>query len=113
MDAEVINHHFLTIAYKTVGELPSSTTSPLSYILVLDVPDIALKEIDVREVHEYVCDPNVHKAVGVDRISTKFIKASPFNMAILLTKLINKGITSNTFRDIWKSAAVIPVQKST
>ena len=48
-----------------------------------------------------------------DRISTKFIKASLFNMAILLTKLINKSITSNTFPDIWKSAVVIPVQKST
>ena len=65
MDAEVINHHFLTVGHKTVGELPSSTTSPLSYISVLDVPDIALKEVDVREVHEYVCDLNVHKAVGV------------------------------------------------
>ena len=65
MDAKVINHHFLTIAHKTVGELPSSTTSPVSYISVLDVPDIALREVDVREVHEYVCDLNVHKAVGV------------------------------------------------
>lgn len=112
MDAEAINQHFLTIAHKTVGELQSSITSPLSYISVSDVPDIIMKEVDVCEVHEYICDLNIHKAVGVDRISTKFIKASTFNMAILLTKLINKSITSKTFPDIWKTAVVIPVQKS-
>ena len=112
MDAEAINQHFLTVAHKTVGELQSSITSPLSYISVSDVPDIIMKEVDVCEVHEYICDLNIHKAVGVDRISTKFIKASTFNMAILLTIHINKSITSKTFPDIWKTAVVMPVQKS-
>ena len=45
-------------------------------------------------------------------MSTKFIKASPNGMAILLTKLINKSITFHIFPDIWKNAIVIPVQKS-
>jgi len=31
---------------------------------------------------------------------------------MLLTKLINKSITSKTFPDIWKTAVVLPVQKS-
>ena len=33
-------------------------------------------------------------------------------MAVLLTKLINKSITSFTIPDTWKNAVVIPVQKS-
>ena len=48
----------------------------------------------------------------MDNISTKFIKASPNGMAVLLTKLINKSVTLHTFPDIWKNAVVIPVQKS-
>ena len=60
---------------------------------------------------KYICDLNIHKAVEVDEISTKFIKASTFNMAVLLTKLIDKSIASQKFPDIWKNAVVIPVSE--
>ena len=73
---------------------------------------MALAEVDVSEVYQHICGLNIHKAVGVDNISTKFIKASPGGMSVLLTRLINKSITSHTFPDIWKNAVVVPVQKS-
>jgi len=41
-----------------------------------------MKEVDVCEAHQYIYDLNSHKVVVVDKISTKFIKASTFNMAI-------------------------------
>ena len=113
VDVESINQHFLTIAHKTTGDLPFLSTSPLSYISVSDVPAMMLAEVDVGEVYRHICDLNIHKAVGVDNISTKFIKASPGGMAVLLTRLINKSITSHTFPDTWKNAVVVPVQKST
>ena len=72
-----------------------------------------LAEVDVGEVYRHICDLNIHKALGVDNISTKFIKASPGGMAVLLTRLINKSITSHTFPDTWKNVVVVPVQKST
>ena len=50
--------------------------------------------------------------VGVDGISTKFVKASPVCMAMLLAKLINRSIVSATFPDCWKSAIVTPIPKS-
>ena len=66
-----------------------------------------LAEVDVGEEYRHICDLNIHKAMGVDKISTKFIKASPNGMAMLLTKLINKSITSFTFPDTWENAVVI------
>ena len=113
MDVESINQYFLTIAHKTIGDLPFLSTSPLSYISASDVPAMMLAEVDVGEVYRHICDLNIHKAVGVDNISTKFIKASPGGMAVLLTRLVNKSITSHTFPDTWKNAVVVPVQKST
>ena len=72
VDVESINQHFLTIAHKTTSDLQFLTTSPLSYISVSDVPAMILAEVDVSEVYRHICDLNIYKAVGVDRISTKF-----------------------------------------
>ena len=73
---------------------------------------MTLVEVEVGEVYRHSYYLNIHKDMGVDNISTKFIKVSPNGMAILLTKLINKSITFHIFPDIWKNAIVIPVQKS-
>ena len=113
VDVESINQHFLTIAHKTTDDLQFLTTSPLSYISVSDVLAMILAEVDVSEVYRHICDLNIHKAVGDDNISTKFIKASPGGMAVLLTRLINKSITLHAFPDTWKNAIVVLVQKST
>jgi len=64
LDIESINQHFLTVAQKTINDVPLSVTSPLSYISVSDVPDIQLNEIDEGEVYRHICDLNIHKAVG-------------------------------------------------
>jgi len=58
-----------------------------------------LSEVDVQEVVECISDLDSHKAVGIDRIPTKFIKSSPVCMAMLLTRLGNKSILSATFPD--------------
>ena len=50
--------------------------------------------------------------MSVDAIPTKFIKASPAGMAVLLVQLVNKSISSSVFPDCWKTAVVTPVSKS-
>ena len=85
-----MNQHFLTIAHKTIGDLQLSSTCPLSYISSLEVPNMTVATVDVSKVYRHICDLNVHKAVKVDRIPTRLIKASPNSMAVLLTNLINK-----------------------
>ena len=90
---EDINEHFLSVAQKTVSALPSSHTSPTSYIAInTDVSPLKLSEVDVQEVVECISHLDSHKAVGFDGIPAKFVKASPLCMAVLLTKLINKSI---------------------
>ena len=112
MEVGSINQHFLTIAHKTTDDLPFLSTSPLSYISVSDISTMMLAEVGVSEVYRYLCDFNFHKAMGVDNIPTRFIKASPGGMAVLLTRLINKSITLHVFPAIWKNAVVVPVKKS-
>ena len=46
--------------------------------------------------------------MGVDGIPTKFVKASPVSMAVLVS---NKSILSAVFLDCWKVAIVTPVSK--
>ena len=55
---------------------------------------------------------DIHKAVGIDEIPTRFVKAAPYGMAVILTTLINMSILTCTFPDLWKTAIVTPVQKS-
>ena len=78
----------------------------------MDVPDLSISEVQFDDVVGYIQVLGVHKAVGVDGISTHFIKASPYGMTVVLTKLINKSILTCTFPDMWQTAIVTPVQKS-
>ena len=111
--SEDINQHFLSVAQKTVSDLPFSDISVTSYInRNTDVSPLKLSEVDVQEVVECISRLDGHKAVGVDGIPTKFVKASPVCMVMLLAKLINRSITSATFPDCWKSAIVMPIPKS-
>jgi len=65
----------------------------------------------VQDVLDYTSQLDTNKAVGIDGISTKFIRVSPC-MAVLSTKLINKSIFSSSFPDCWTAAIVTPVLKS-
>jgi len=78
----------------------------------VDVPAMHLTEVDVLEISELILQLDSHKAMGVNAIPTRFIKASPVSMAALLVWLINKRISSSTFPDCWKAAIVTPVLKS-
>ena len=112
VSCDTINQHFLTVAGKTVSDLPSSSISPLSYIDCADVPDFSLSEVHVDDVFQHIQALDIHKAVGIDEIPTRFVKAAPYGMAVILTKLINMSILTCTFPDLWKTAIDTPVQKS-
>ena len=73
---------------------------------------MSLSEVEVQDVVEYISNLNINKAARIDGISTKFIRASPHCMALLLTKLINKSVLSSTIPDCWKVAIVTPILKS-
>ena len=52
------------------------------------------------------------KAVGIDGISCKLLKAAAPEIVQSVTKSINKSFTSGVFPDVWKTAKVTPVCKS-
>ena len=52
------------------------------------------------------------KAVGIDGISCKLLKAAAPEIVQSVTKIINKSFTSGIFPDAWKTAKVTPVHKS-
>ena len=95
-----------------VSDLPFTDICPLSYITTKDVPAMHLTEVGVPDISELILKLDSYKAMGVDAISTRFIKASPVSMATLLVRLINKSILCSVFPDCWKSAIVTPVLKS-
>ena len=92
MDIECVNQHFLAIAHKTIDNLPYSSTCPLLYISSLNVPDMTMAEVEVGEVYRHICCLNIHKAMGVDNTSTKFIKASPMVWLYFLLSLLTKAL---------------------
>ena len=53
-----------------------------------------------------------NKAVGIDGISCKILKAAAPEIAQSVTKIIDKSFTSGIFPDHWKTAKVTPVHKS-
>ena len=88
ISCDTINQHFLTVAEKTVADLPSSSVSPLSYICYADVPDLVFSEVHMDDVLQCIQALDIHKAVGIDEIPTRFVKAAPCGMATILTRLI-------------------------
>jgi len=112
MTCKDFNQHFLSVAQKTVSDLPFIDTCPLSYITSTVVLVMHLTEVDIQDISELILKLESHKAMGVDAIPTRFIEASPASMATLFVWLINKNISSSTFPDYWKAVIVTPVLKS-
>ena len=96
LTCEDFNRHFLSVAQKTVSDLPFTDICPLSYITTKDVPAMHLTEVGVPDISELILKLDSHKAMGVDAISTRFIKASPVSMATLLVQLINYALFFQT-----------------
>jgi len=68
---------------------------------------LKLSEVDVQEVVDYISHLDSHKAVGVDGIPAKFVKASPVNMAMLVCSWLKyQSILSAIIPDCWKFAIV-------
>ena len=72
---EDINCHFLSIATKTVSDLPSVDTSPLEYVNTCnDVPSMSILEVNTQDVVNYISQLDTNKAVGIDGISTNLLE---------------------------------------
>ena len=109
--ADDINNHFLSVPYITVQSVPTTSLSPF-YLLDRSEANFQMSTVDVDEVASILISLDSTKATGCDDLSVRFIKACPYAMARLLTRVINKSISSCTFPSHWKYAVVTPVPKS-
>ena len=112
--ADDINDYFLSVPFNTVQSVPSTSLSPLSYLLDRSEANFQMftVDVDVDEVVSILTSLDSARATGCDELSVRFIKACPLAMARLLTRVINQSISSCTFPSPWKCAVVTPVQKS-
>ena len=83
-----------------------TVTSARQNISAFDLPNITQKR-----VVELLLSIPTHKATGGDGISAKILRIAAPAIAPSLTKLLNHGLSTQTFPTIWKIAKVTPVFK--
>ncbi len=66
-----------------------------------------------QEIEHLLKGLDVSKATGPDGISARMLKATSESVAPSLTSLFNLSITKGYFPELWKSARVVPIPKST
>ena len=65
-----------------------------------------------KDIERIVKSLPSNKAPGHDKITARVLKDSlPVTISVI-TNLINRSFSSNTFAEVWKSAEVIPILKS-
>ena len=62
-----------------------------------------LVDVSVQEISDLILKLDSHKAMGVDAISTRFIKASPVGMATLLVIPFQQINVHTKFYLIWNN----------
>ena len=110
--ADAFNDYFLSIPYKTVANVTSTVpaTEYMDKLYDRAIPSLEFVPVDVESVSFLISSLRIQKASGVDGLSARFIRASPY-MVRLVTVLINKCIESSLVPFQWKQAIVTPVPK--
>ena len=98
-----LNQYFCLLLINLLVIFPRSSVSHLSFCSVAS-STFNLSKISESDVISIIKGLDSKKALGVDGIPVKFIKAEPNSIGILITKLINSSITSGIFPDLWKLA---------
>ena len=108
-----INKYFTTIGsdlFKSLGTAPNVHTHSKASNNTYDVTQDT--NITYTEVVSLVRKIEVHKASGIDDISTSVLKDAFLILAPQLTSIINLSLHSTTFPKCWASAKVVPLPKS-
>ncbi len=116
--SKLFNNYFIDIVEKYIPAVPgklvpnlkrlksfieSKTNRSTKFTIPLITEEHVLKEINAMPTK---------KAVLLDGISCRLLKAAAPEIVQSVTKIINKSFTSGIFPDAWKTAKVTPVHKS-
>lgn len=91
---------------------PDSRPSvPQPMMNVNAVGDISSIEIDVERITKLLANLDPFKSAGPDNLSPKFIIRTAKSIALPISLLFKKSISTSTVPQIWKSAYITPVHK--
>lgn len=74
-------------------------------------PEFSLKLATSIEINDVIRSLKNSNSIGVDEITTNFIKDATDSITSIITYLINSSLMSNVVPEIWKTAIVIPIYK--
>ena len=105
VSADDFNAHFLTIAQRTIEDIP-----PVKTLLLTCAIWMFLLSCDEQEVLDIMTTLDTTKAAGPDKISPLLIKKLSSFIVELVTGIINKNFRGGNFPQAWKQARVIRIK---
>lgn len=111
--ANDFNQYFLSVSQQIVNTITPSAISPTSFLCQGDIPKLEFSLVEIEEVVHLIRQMSSNKATGADKIPTRLLKSCPMSFGVIITELINRSISTNTFPTQWKKAIVTPIPKST
>ena len=109
--ANCFNNYFCSIGHKLASQLNNSNNNFKQYLPDGNIHSIFLKPADEHEIEKIIDAFDNKKAVGINDIPVKIMKACKHQLAKPLTQLVNISFSSGVFPDQLKIARVIPLFK--
>ena len=108
-----LNQYFCSIGHKMAENIIVTPKQPLSktFCGTRIQNSIFFETADEYEIIGIINNLNEHKALGVDGIPTKLIKAAKYVLAPYLSKIFNSGLEQGHYYDELKIARVSPLHK--
>lgn len=115
--AEKFNDHFTSIADSLRNLLPNvpyCNSKVENFVCSRKDPDVLFNIPPVTKdfVLGALLGLKTNKAMGIDKISARYLKIAGPAIAYSITQILNISINSGVFPDCWKIAKVIPLFKS-
>ena len=107
--SEEFNNHFTNIAeaiHKTIS-ITENSSLPAHF----QENTFALQQTNVETVTKILKDFDQRKATGIDGLSVKFLQLIMEDISSVLTRIINKSISSGIIPCRWKQAIIKPIHK--
>ena len=104
--ANKLNKHFVQKRNVLASELTSSTNSIFDTMGPRVINELLDCIFEVKEVRQCIENLNINKASGFDNIPPKIIKWLAFDIAPILTIILNKFFKLGKYPDVFKTARV-------
>ena len=106
---ELFNDFFINVGQNLANKIPKSDKEYAEKVLKNSINLELTNEIEIQSI---IANLNSKKATGYDKISVNMIKKRKNQLSKILTKIINRSLSTGTIPDNAKIAKIIPIFKS-